>query len=85
MSTEKVPLLMMTHDLTEALGELTSAARHFTLPRLLSSKRRDEVELTLTAVAFTIQLAIESGCDPAQMRLLELDLIALLQKETAPE
>jgi hypothetical protein len=79
-TTEKASLLM-THDLLGSLGELRSAARRYTLPRMLSSKRRDEIDLTLTAVAFTIQLAIESGRDPAQMRLLELDLIAALQQQ----
>ena len=39
-----------------------------------------DLALAVAAVAFTIQLAIdEGGCDPAEMRVLESELIAKLE------
>ena len=71
--------MLMTHDLTCVLGELARAASHYPRGRLsaLPPLPRD---LAVAAVAFTIQLAIdEGGCDPAEMHVLESELIAKLE------
>ena len=71
-------ILLMTHDLTCALGELMRVAANY--PRgelsLMPPLPRD---LAVAAVGFAIQLAIdEGGKDPAEMRALEAVLIAKL-------
>jgi hypothetical protein len=71
--------LLMTHDLSCALGELGTAARRYTPPALLSSDRSTTTDLAVAAVAFAVQLAIDAtDRDPAQMRALERELIAKL-------
>lgn len=72
-------ILLQTHDLTCALGELMRAAANY--PRgqisLLPPLPRD---LAVAAVGFVIQLAIDEGeKDPAEMRALEAALIAKLE------
>lgn len=68
--------LVMTHDLSCTLGQLTAAAGR------QPSGQPPTRDLVIAAVAFTIQLAIdEGGRDPAQMRALERDLIAALQED----
>jgi hypothetical protein len=74
--------LHMTHDLSCALGELGSAARRYALPKALSSEWPVTGELSIAAVAFTIQLAIEEGGNPADLRKLERELIAKLKTPT---
>ena len=82
-------LLFTVHDLSCALGELESAARRLAITRpptlasdlstLGDNHRRLVGDLAVVAVAFTVQLAIETGRDPAQMRELECELIATLK------
>lgn len=72
--------IFMTHDLSCALGELAGAAclypnGHDTG---VPTERSPALDLVLAAVAFTVQLAIESGRDPAEMRTLERALIDAL-------
>jgi len=71
--------LGLTHDLACVLEELTSAARRYALPRLLSSQRPVLDDLAVAAVAFVIQLAVDTtDRDPGEMRALERKLIAVL-------
>ena len=76
-------LLVLTHDLSCAIGELERAARRCT--RLVSSEPLSAVtDLAVAAVALTIQLAIDTtDRDPAEMRALESELIGKL-KAAAP-
>jgi hypothetical protein len=68
--------IFMSHDLYCALGELGGAAcLHANMPAVQSHDRSRQ-QLAIAAIAFTIQLAIEAGRDPAEMRALERDLIA---------
>ena len=71
--------LHMTHDLSCTLGALAKAAgRIHPSPLQNTPLTRD---LLITAVAFTIQLAIDhAGRDPAEMRALERDLFAALKE-----
>ena len=72
--------LVMTHDLSCTLGALVVAAFriHPSAPQLQPTA--PSRELMVAAVAFTIQLAIdEGGRDPAEMRVLERELIAKLE------
>jgi hypothetical protein len=46
---------------------------------MLASDPVVAVDLVFAAVAFSIQLAIESGRDPAQMRVLERELFSFLK------
>lgn len=55
--------LLLTHDLSCAIGNLGKAASRY--------------YLLVAAIEFTIQLAIdEGGCDASEMRMLERELIA---------
>ena len=73
-------LVALTHDLTCAFNELSSAARRFTLPAMLSSDRSIGCDLVRAAVALTIQLAIDvAERDPTEMRALERELVAALE------
>lgn len=72
--------ILMSHDLTCALDELRSAACRVTRSPYFAANP----DLAITAVAFTIQLAIEAGHDPAQLRALERELIGAVHKELAP-
>jgi len=68
----------MTHDLTCALGELVRAAIHY--PRGKLSALPLPRDLAVSAVAFTIQLAIDlTDRDSKELRSLERDLIAKLE------
>lgn len=75
------PLLhwaLMTHDLTSALGHLASMARHLPRGMVTSPTERPTLDLAVAAIAFTIQLAIETE-DPREvpeLRALERKLIA---------
>ena len=98
MKLGRLSMLLGVHDLSCALGELESAARRY-VPR--QRQRLDEPlrplpegpsaldllagDLGVAAVGFTIQLAIETGRDPGQMRDLERELIALLRADTTQE
>jgi hypothetical protein len=72
--------LFMTHDLSCTIGDLGVAAR-----RVPGDPRHDGafsamVNLSRTAIAFTIQLAIDhAGRDPEEMRSLERELHAALE------
>ena len=82
MKTHPIFNLLMTHDLSCALGELESAARRHTLPAFLSSDRSTTTDLAIAAVAFAVQLAIEvTDRDPTQMRALERELIGKLMSK----
>lgn len=87
-------LVLGIHDLTCALGELEKAAVRYVSPRRFEAPVIDDgtgawrlnllVEnLAVAAVGFTIQLAIEAGHDPSQMRDLERDLISLLKGDAS--
>jgi hypothetical protein len=71
----------MTHDLSCTLGQLaTAACRYHDMPTYVTS--RPGRDLALAAVAFTIQLTIDStDRDPAEMRSLERALLALFADE----
>ena len=74
--------IFMTHDLSCALGELSGAARRCPLAPEPSGVVTD---LAVAAVAFTVQLAIDvAGCDPAEMRVLECELIGKLKAAAVP-
>jgi hypothetical protein len=66
----------MTHDLAIAVAELLGAARRIP-PQI--AEPRTIAELAAKAVAFTVQLAIDTGSDPAQTRALEQALLGALQ------
>lgn len=74
--------VLPVHDLLCTLGELDKAARSFALrPKFSPAGLAIFKDLAIAAVAFTVQLAIEVGHDPAQMRVLERELIAELTGE----
>jgi len=75
------PKIWMTHDLTCAIGELGGAACRYSSAADFAARDRSLPKLAVAAVAFTIQLAIESGRDPIEMRALERDLIAAVTGE----
>ncbi len=89
MKLGRLTKLLGVHDLACALEELGSAARRYALPRLLAASTDRSAldllvgDLAVVAVAFTIQLAIEIGRDPGQMRDLERELIATLKEGTS--
>jgi hypothetical protein len=71
--------LILTHDVSCALGELARVARRGGLPS--ADPFTAVTELAVAAVAFTCQLAIDAaGRDPAEMRALERDLIAAISE-----
>jgi hypothetical protein len=74
-TTSPLTQLLHTYDLDQALASLRSAAKHYTIRQ--SYLPRD---LMVAAVAFTVQLAIESGHDAAQLRKLEGALIASIDE-----
>lgn len=80
-------LVLPVHDLVCALGELERAAVRFSPlklpsdPSTMALTNITRANLARAAVAFTIQLAIEVGQDPAQMRALERELIAKVTGE----
>lgn len=77
--------LLMTHDIACTLGALGSAACRYTRPLMLSSSGPSATaDLAVAAIAFTIQLAIETGRDPDDLRALERELIAAVTGETSP-
>ena len=83
----EVPLRLWTHDMSCVIGELARAAHHYAHPRSSSSvgvvKYVMETlprNLTVAAVAFTIQLVLEETELPAvAMRGLEGELIRKLE------
>ncbi len=68
----------MTRDLTRTLEELGKAAWSYVNPPMLQlfAERSFGADLAVAAISFTIQLAIELGRDPIEMRGLEFELIA---------
>jgi len=69
----------MTHDLSCVIGELGNAARRYALPKLLTSEGSVTGDLAAAAVAFTIQLVIDTTeRDPGEMRALEHELLSKL-------
>lgn len=70
---------MLTHDLAIAAAELLGAARR--IPPQLSDPQAIS-ELASKAVAFTVQLAIDTGSDPVQTRALERILLGALQERS---
>ena len=72
-------LLAQTHDLSTAFGDLANAARRYTLPALAKIEPTVIRDLAAASVAFAVQLAIDTGRDPDEMRTLERDLIAKLE------
>jgi len=76
---EKLLTMLHTHDLACTIGALGSAARRYALPKLPASDRSATDDLAVAAVAFAIQLAIDTtNRDPADLRALERDLLARL-------
>lgn len=74
-------LLLMTYDLSCTLGDLGKAANRYPKDAPYSPTTEPMRNLLVAAVAFTIQLAIdEGGRDPAEMRALERELIAKIQR-----
>lgn len=80
-------LVLWTHDMNCVLGELSRAAqRYATPPQVAAGTVKSLVEnllrtLTVAAVAFTTQLAIEEAdSDATSLRGLERDLIARLEE-----
>jgi hypothetical protein len=67
--------ILMSHDLVCALGELGGAACRYSNMEDVSARNQVRPKLAVAAVAFTIQLAIEAGRDPAEMRALERELV----------
>jgi len=79
-SVEKLLMMMHTHDLSCTIGDLGSAARRYTLPQMLSSDRSVTDDLAVAAVAFAIQLAIDTtDRDPGDLRALESELLSKLR------
>jgi hypothetical protein len=82
-------LPLWTHDICCVIGALKQAALRYAYPQPLSSdaavKHAVEVlprNLTVAAVAFTVQLALEeTKRDASEMRFLEAGLIAELEPE----
>jgi hypothetical protein len=68
----------MTHDLTCALGHLVSMASRIPRGMVTSSTERPILDLAIAAIAFTIQLMIETEDrqDALELRALERKLIA---------
>jgi hypothetical protein len=80
-------LHLMVHDLECVIGALSQAAHRYTLRESCKHeflKQAVEIiprELTVAAIAFTIQLAIEeAGREPSAMRSLERSLISRLEE-----
>lgn len=83
-------LLSMSYDMACVLSGLASAARRYALPQLVSSEsaatRVSRMivprDLTVAAVAFTLQLVIEEAPDHdlAGLRALERELISTLDE-----
>ena len=72
-------MLVLTHDLACAFDELVRAAQRYLTSRAGFGGPVMEA-FAVSAVAFTIQLAIDVGDrDPEQMRALERDLIDKLR------
>jgi hypothetical protein len=84
-------LRLWTHDISCVLEALDRAARRYAYPSQVSADMlKQTVEalprhLTVAAVAFTVQLAIEeTERDASEMRALEAELISELEKPWAP-
>jgi hypothetical protein len=80
---DKLLMMVHTHDLSCTIGALGSAARRYTLPKMLAPQYHPPLvptdELAVAAVAFAIQLAIDTtDRDPADLRELERELLAKL-------
>jgi hypothetical protein len=77
---EKLLTMLHTHDLSCTIGALGSAARRYTLPKMLASSDRSATDdLAVAAVAFAIQLAIDTtDRDPTDLRALERELLTRL-------
>lgn len=67
-------LAAFTHDMSCVVTSLEKAAQRYPqgLPFQNTERERD---LWAAAIAFTIQLAIDTGQDPAPLRALERDLM----------
>lgn len=73
-------LLLMTHDLSCTVTSLITAAHRYPQGVPFQKPARDR-DLTVAAVAFAVQLAIDhADADPEQMRQLEGKLIAKLEE-----
>jgi len=75
-----VRTLLVTHDLACAFAELARAAkRHATSGGASGGTTMDDI--SVAAVALTIQLAIDAGArEPGEMRALECELIDKLME-----
>ena len=73
---------LITHDLTCALSHLSSMAKSLPREMTASSLERPILDLAIAAVAFTVQLAIETegSQDAIELRELERKLIASLRR-----
>jgi nicotinamidase-related amidase len=73
---------LMTHDLTCALGHLASMASRIPRGMVTSLTERPILDLAVAAVAFTIQLTIETEDrqDALELRALERKLIASMDR-----
>jgi hypothetical protein len=73
-------LFSLTHDLTCTVTELVKSARRFVAPPVLEFDQAIFVGLARAAVAFTIQLAIDTTkYEPAVLRELETELMSKLE------
>jgi hypothetical protein len=82
--------LVMTHDMSCVLSDLARAARRYALPQLVASEsaairvaqRIVPRDLTVAAVAFTIQLGIEDAPDSdlGALRAMEREMISTLDE-----
>ena len=80
--SDKLLMMVHTHDLSCTIGALGRAAHRLALPKLPPQYDPPLVptdELAVAAVAFAIQLAIDTTKrDPADLRALERELLAKL-------
>lgn len=75
--------IFMIHDLTCVFINLIRAAKHCPDSYSAYPTEQPALDLALAAIAFTTQLAIESGHEPAEMRTLERTLADFIS--TQPE
>jgi hypothetical protein len=79
-------IIWTTHDMTEAFNSLGRSAIQFArLPHIAlqvsTTLQASAAQLATAAIAFTIQLAIEVGRPPDEMRALERELIDAVREE----
>jgi hypothetical protein len=73
-------LAALTHDMDCVVTSLIKAAQRYPQGAPLQNEDRDR-DLWVAAIAFTIQLAIETGQDPTSLRALERHLMDKLEAD----